>query len=194
MNPLYDCFPETVELCGREYPIVTDFRDWLRFYDMLRDSEGSTEEKIDVLLSFYARKIPLVYYPICHKPLIKFFKAAELFQQKKEESGNDDAGPTEKPKQLYDFAFDAPFIVSGFWQDYGIDLLDQDLSMHWWKFRLLLMGLSERTEFKQRVMYRNTNTAEIKNVKERQRIQRIQRQIAIPMPAPTDEETGDLFW
>lgn len=97
-----------------------------------------------------------------------------------------------QPKQLYDFVFDAKYIISGFWQDYGIDLTETD--MHWWKFRILLDGLSSGTEFKQRVMYRNTNTADIKDVKERQRIQRIQRAIAIPQPAPSDDEIGGMFW
>lgn len=95
------------------------------------------------------------------------------------------------PKPLYDFAFDAKYIISGFRQDYKIDLTETD--MHWWKFRILLDGLSSGTEFKQRVMYRNTNTADIKDVKERQRIQRIQRAIAIPQPAPSDYEIGDMF-
>ena len=72
--------------------------------------------------------------------------------------------------------------------------MDLRLQMHWWQFGILLDGLSEKTEFKQRVMYRNTNTAGIKDVKERQRIERIQRAIAIPMPAPTDEEMGAMFW
>ena len=195
MNPLYDAFPESVQLCGREYPIATDFRDWLRFYDMLRDPEGTQREKVETMLSFYLADVPLLAVPMAHKPLIRFFRARELEETAKEEQENlEDDIPQEPHKPVFDYAFDAPYIIAGFWQDYGLDLMDPELAMHWWKFRVLLTGLSERTEFKQRIMYRNTNTADIKNVKERQRIERIQRRIAIPSPAPTDEEMGDLFW
>ena len=147
------------------------------------------------MLSFYLEDIPLLVVPVAHKPLIYFFQAKELEETDSNGQAVQDDDIHQGPrKPVFDYAFDAPYIIAGFWQDYGLDLMDPGLAMHWWKFRVLLTGLSERTEFKQRIMYRNTNTADIKNVKERQRIERIKRRIAIPTPAPTDEEMGDLFW
>ena len=36
MNLLYEAYPESVNLYGVEREIVTDFKDWLRFIDMIR--------------------------------------------------------------------------------------------------------------------------------------------------------------
>ena len=37
INVLYEHFPDSVTINGKEYAVVTDFRDWLRFADMLED-------------------------------------------------------------------------------------------------------------------------------------------------------------
>ncbi len=188
MNLLYDAYPKSVVLCGRTLDIITDYKDWLRFYDMMRDLECSEKEKLETLLQFYLTPVPAEAVSEMHKPLIDFF----VMRKAREETRNEHVEST-SGKVLYDFKFDAACIISGFLQDYGIDLT-RNVYMHWWKFRILLDGLSADTEFKQRVMYRNTDTGQIKDGKERQRIQKIQRAIAIPQQAPTDFETGDMFW
>ena len=78
MNPLYDDFPSTVVLDGVEREIVTDFRDWLRFYDMLRDPEGTNAEKVQVMLSFYLDPLPVSAYARAHKPLLSFFRRKDM--------------------------------------------------------------------------------------------------------------------
>lgn len=190
MNLLYDSYPETVMLHGTQREIVTDFKDWLRFVDMLRDDRLDLNDKVQFMISFYLDDIPASQCNEAHDPLLQFFQMKGAASEPEQVSEYSDGEPAQ-PKPLYDFSFDAKYIISGFWQDYGIDLTETD--MHWWKFRILLDGLSSNTEFKQRVMYRNTNTADIKDMKERQRIQRIQRAIAIPQPAPSDYEIGDMF-
>lgn len=192
MNLLYEAYPESVNLYGVEREIVTDFKDWLRFIDMLRCDELSQDEKMTLMMEMYLDNIPHWQWEEAHKPLMSFFRmdACETETVGEPENGDEETDSV-TPKPLYDFAFDAKYIISGFWQDYKIDLTETD--MHWWKFRILLDGLSSGTEFKQRIMYRNTNTVDIKDMKERQRIQRIQRAIAIPQPTPSDYEIGDMF-
>lgn len=189
MNLIYDVYPETVILDGAEREIVTDFKDWLRFMDMLRDETLRPEEKVRIMMSFYLDDIPETQWVGAYAPLLRFFRMDGMEDTPEPERP---VGETVQARPLYDFVFDAKYIISGFWQDYGIDLTETD--MHWWKFRILLDGLSADTEFKQRVMYRNTDATDIKDVKERQRIQRIQRAIAIPHPVPTDGEIGGMFW
>lgn len=192
MNLLYDKYPDTVILNGREYGIVTEFKDWLRFVDMVKDDSLSDGEKVEIMLSFYLEEIPAAEQGHAHKPLEGFLcmagADAPVYEDREPVDFPDEIPPG---KPLYDFCFDARYIIAGFWHDYRIDLTTTD--MHWWKFRILLDGLSAETEFKQRVMYRNTDTSQIKDTKERSRILRIQRKIAIPQPKPTDFEIGDLF-
>lgn len=192
MNLIYDRYPNTVMLNGRKREIVTDFKDWLRFVDLLKDEAYGPEAKFESILLFYLKPLPIEEQSSAFKPLIDFFKMSEAelenLQAKYEEEY--DGSPVIRP--LYDFQFDAQCIISGFWHDYRIDLTKAH--MHWWKFRILLDGLSSNTEFKQRVMYRNTDTSRIKDVEERKRILRIQRKIAIPQPVPSDDEIGGMFW
>ena len=112
MNPLYDDFPSTVVLDGVEREIVTDFRDWLRFYDMLRDSEGTNAEKVQVMLSFYLDPLPVSAYARAHKPLLRFFRRKDMicspFMSEYETDPEEDGGEMAPQKPLFDYMFDAP--------------------------------------------------------------------------------------
>lgn len=190
MNLLYEPFPNCVEVNGRWLRIVTDYRDWLKFYDMLRDGEMEDSEKFELMLTYYLDEFGIGDIPAMQAPLLSFYQMKET--QQVEEQGEDSEREPGKP--VYDFAFDAQCIISDFFREYRIDLTSPRTRMHWWRFMILLCGLSKDAEFKQRVAYRSTDAGQIKDVNERQRIQRIQRKIAIPTPAPTDYEIGDLFW
>ena len=39
MNPLYERFPESVNVGGEEYRIYTDFREFLRLLDILKSDD-----------------------------------------------------------------------------------------------------------------------------------------------------------
>lgn len=191
MNLIHDPYPRTVIVGERELEIVTDFKDWLRFVDMLKDTAVQEHEKLLIMLGFYLDELPVTEAAMAYRPLIDFFRMKGS-EPARTEVPQGPEGESGKAKVLYDFSFDARYIISGFWQDYRIDLTETD--MHWWKFRILLDGLSEKTEFKQRVMYRNTNTAAIKDTNERNRILRIQRSIALPQERPDDFEIGGMLW
>ena len=157
---------------------------------MLRDEDGTDREKMDILLEYYLDPLSLLETVHAREPLLDFFNMAAA---RNEKSRSEETAPGKK-KLLWDYRFDAACIIAGFYHDYRIDLTDQECRMHWWKFRILLEGLSDETEFKQRVMYRNTDAGQIRDPKERSRIQKIQRAIAIPQPGITDFEVGDMFW
>ena len=46
MNLIYDDFPETVCIDGKEYEVITDFREWVRFADTAAADELTEEEKL----------------------------------------------------------------------------------------------------------------------------------------------------
>ena len=58
MNLLTTTLPDTITVDGREYAIHTDFRDWIRFCEMLLDEELKEEEKVYIALMQYKEEQP----------------------------------------------------------------------------------------------------------------------------------------
>lgn len=54
-----------------------------------------------------------------------------------------------KKERLVDFELDGEYIYASFYQDYGIDLIEQQGRLHWKKFLALFQGLSDDTKIKQ---------------------------------------------
>lgn len=189
MKTLYEPYPESVVIDGKEYPIVTDFREWIKFHDMTRDPELTQQQVFGGMMQFYYERIPQDI-DLAVAELLAFY-AVETVEEVKKRMAT--GTKQEKKKPLYDYAYDSGCILAGFYQAYRIDL-ERIPYLHWHKFRALLENLPEQTEFRQRIMYRNTDAGKIKDKKERQRVMEIQKRIALPSPAPTVEEIGGLFW
>lgn len=124
--------------------------------------------------------------------LTDFVSMQELNDMHTEESGEGEDTDVEELKPLFSFALDYPYILAGFWQDYGIDISEIKY-LHWWKFRQLFDGLSEKTEIKQRIMYRSIDLSTIKDKDERKRIEKIQRSIKLPESELTEYDIGNAF-
>ena len=105
------------------------------------------------------------------------------------EEGNED---NTKHDPVISYNQDAPYIISGFLECYGIDLTEIQY-MHWWKFQMLIDGINEDCELKKRMGYRSIDLNQIKDKEERERIRKIQKQIAIIDHEVTSEEIGDAF-
>ncbi len=189
MNLFYEEFPKAVIVSGIEVPIVTDFREYIKMLDMLKDPDVSNEEKTYFLADYFTDKIPdfnEAVKQLSDFVLMKSFATTgiDVEIEEKEE--------TREEKHLFSFEIDYPYILSGFLRDYGIDLSSVRY-LHWWKFRMLFDGLSDDTEIKQRIMYRSLDLSTIKDKDERKRIQKIQRSIQLPQEALSDYDIGDMF-
>lgn len=183
MNLFYEQFPETVMVHQRQIPILTDFREYIRLLDMLRDPEPTVWEKTYIIGQYFLEDTPVDKEAI--ESLTEFVVMAG-----REKAGI--GGEETSQKELFSFRIDYPYILSGFLRDYGIDL-DTVEYLHWWKFRMLFDGLSEDTEIRQRIMYRGIDLKTVKDKDERKRIQRIQSSIALPEQALTDYDIGNVF-
>lgn len=189
MNLFYEEYPTSIWVEGEEVPILTDFRSYIQMLDMLKDSELTSGEKFH-LLQQYFKETPSNFNDAL-EVLLDFVTMKELPKCGVQEE--DDSEEVQiKRKELYSFSIDYPFIFSAFLQDYGINLREIPY-MHWWEFCILFDGLSEDTEIRKRIMYRNTDLNEIKDKDERKRIEKIQRLIRLPGYEPTDFDIGDAF-
>ena len=184
MNLFYEDLPTYVVVGDEVIDIVTDFREYIRFYDMIRSDEPS-EMKVQYILQYF-KQIP-ENIPEAIKALGEFFALEKI------QINNASSNAQSPKKQLYSFSKDFPFIYSAFKKDYGIDLIDIPY-MHWWRFKMLFDGLDESNEIKKRIMYRGIDIGTIKDPDERKRIVKIQSAIALEENQLTDYDIGDVFW
>lgn len=191
MNLFYEEYPKVLEVHGEFYPIITDFREYIRLLDMLKCKELNEIQRIMILREYFLTDISIDQEAI---HALTGFVTMDL-KEKENNSDSEEEGEgqeeTEK-KNLFSYEIDYPYILSGFLRDYGIDLETVEY-LHWWKFRMLFDGLSDDTEVKQRIMYRGINLSDIKDRDERKRILKIQRSIQLPAEELTDYEIGHAF-
>lgn len=196
INVFYESLPEALEINGREYPIITDFREWLRFSDMLK-SDIPENYKLEFLEDMFLEEIPSMYSPedieLVMNAITDFLSLAELefpmLRQEEEEPGN---VFEEGVKKAIYYEQDAPYIISAFQREYQIDLLSVEY-LHWWKFRILLDGLSEESQIKKRIYWRTCDVSKM-DQKERMKILSIRRRITIPEDEYVgDEDIGNAF-
>lgn len=190
MNLFYEDYPTVLKVKNEFIPIITDFREYIKLLDMLNDEEVNGYEKMLFLQQYFLKEPNNMDDAISR--LTDFVSMKELNDVHTEESGEGEDTKVEEPKLLFSFALDYPYILAGFWQDYGIDI-SEIRYLHWWKFRQLFDGLSEKTEIKQRIMYRSIDLSTIKDKDERKRIEKIQRSIKLPESELTEYDIGNAF-
>lgn len=184
INALYEPFPEEIEVDGIAYSIVTDFREWFRFADMLADEELEKEEKL-YLMTQWLSEAPKEITSEFVNAVFRFYRADAL---KPDPLESDDEEETDQPKRppVFDWKYDAASIIGDFRRYYGIDLLSVEY-MHWWEFRCLFDALPDNSQCQKRIGYRSADLSQIENEAERKRIARIQQRIALPFEMDEDD-------
>lgn len=180
MSFLTEPLKNTVEVLGKSYPVNTDFRVWLRFYELICEKgidEKSAAEAI--IMCYKGGKLPPSFFK-AFDALWEFF----LGRADKEKS-------KEKGKKVFDFSYDAELIFASFLSDYGIDLTIA--SMHWHKFLSLFKSLSPDTAFMKVVAIRSMNPSEIKDRKYRDEIIKKQRIFALKPDDVCEEFAENLL-
>lgn len=190
LNVLYEQFPDYVLVHGRKYWIETDFREWIRFCELVEDDSVPWKQKVRLMLNWYKCMPDDVESAIY--ALGDFLAAKALcfdmvdIQNSREDERFDEPA--------FSFCEDADCIYSDFIACYGMDL--QEISyMHWWKFKTLFENLPESAEIKKRIMYRTIDTEKIKDREEKKRIKKIQKEIALHKKKRflNDYDIGDVF-
>lgn len=190
INALYEPFPEEIRADDTSYPILTDFREWIRFGDMLSDRELDSEDKL-YLMTEWLLETPEKITSELVKAVFGFYRGDELKPDPPEYGNEEDKAEQPKRPPVFDWKYDAAFILGDFRRYYGIDLLSVGY-MHWWEFRCLFNALPDDSQCRIRIDYRSKDLSQIKNESERSRIARIQRQIALPFEMD-EEDMAAIF-
>lgn len=187
MNILTDALPAAIEADGRRYGILTDFRDWMKFSEMIHDRETSSAEKA-VMMAWWVDGQPEITEGLV-QAVLDFYKAAVLFPPPDADDESDEEAPQKPP--VFDWSVDAAFVLADFRRYYGIDLMAVEF-LHWWEFLSLFWALPEDSGCVKRIGYRSCDLSKIKNRAERDRIRKIQESIALPWEP--DEDFGAELW
>lgn len=184
IHPLYDALPCSVAFEEKRYPVVTDFHDWIAFFDMLQDDNYTAQERMACAMSWYLARPPCDT-KTAYDLLIRFASCDDLPHAGKgqeEQSGK---------RPLISYRYDAAYFIGDFLRFYQIDLTQSHL--HWYKFRMLLEALPDESSIKQRAAYRGIDLSKIKDRKQRNQILKIQNTIWIPQDEMSAEQIGAAF-
>lgn len=180
MSFLTESLKNSVTVDGENYLVNTDFKVWLKFYEIINRGELDFKSALDgIILCYKGGKLPPSFFK-AFDALFEFF------------SGKGDKQKTgTKGKKVFDFSEDAELIFASFLSDYGIDLTKE--AMHWHKFLALMKGLSPESAFMKAVAIRSINPAEIKDKKYRDEIIKKQKIFALSKEQKTDNFAENLL-
>lgn len=183
INALLEGYPDTVMVHGESYKINTDFRYWIGLNEAMLDQNLSDEEKGYIALSLFANDVP--EDNLCAINALAVFMQGNICEKETDVV-------RKKSRYVFSFTYDQDYIIGAFQECYKLDILNVKY-MHWWHFNALLNALNTTCELKQRIMYRSIKLSDISDKKERNRIRKIQRQIAIPASELNEYEIASVF-
>lgn len=124
--------PSAIEVDGSLFYLHTDFQFWLNFAQRIENKKAITVDDFKFL-----------FLDQNHLPedLTSAFNEIIAFGFPKREIPRSIGGGSSV--KCLDYSIDADLIYSAFMQQYQIDLLDESLHLHWYKFQALLSGLRE---------------------------------------------------
>lgn len=145
---------KTISILGVEYPLDTDFRNWIHFQQILINKKLTDDEKAASLIDFI-EKLGLPFFQETLEGIMRFFIGDTKGKTEQEtDSSNDDN------KIHYCFEKDFEYIYSAFLEQYNIDLIEIE-ELHWYKFKALFKTLNDNCMFSKIIHYRSVDIQSI---------------------------------
>ncbi len=193
---------DTITIDDKTYTLNLTFDNVLRVYDVNNDTELDLVTKVDLGLYLLLGETPKyeddgwLSAPLKLNEIERLEVYTSLINQLKpglkededdyeDEDFDDDLTEPELPK-LFDLDVDSDYIFSGFMQAYGIDLIEQQGKLHWYKFNALLNGMPDDTKFSQIVGIRSWKKPNKSDTHEKV-MRRAQQQVALPRKEDVDD-------
>lgn len=130
--------PDAIELNGKSFSIKTDFREWIKFDQLVRENRPV----IDFMYLFSEPRPSEAEVLLMSEDLLSFFQNPNSTPNNQKGSG----------ERISDYLQDGEFIYAAFMETYNIDLIETE--MHWHKFKALFMGLSSECLYSKIVSWR----------------------------------------
>lgn len=188
LNLLMDILPEYVTIDGEEYFIDTNFRNGIIF-EKIAFSDIPIKNKVAQLLPiFYTEQMPR-NTTVAMETIIGFYSCGVETKKDTAPQRRKNGNVVLKPKMIYDYFHDAPYIYAAFLGNYGIDLNDIEY-LHWWKFHALFRGLPSSAKIVEIMGYRGTDLGRIKSKSEQERIARMKEIYALPQELSFEDKVA----
>lgn len=174
--------PEMLRIGGGEWPVRTDFRDVLRYDQILKEDPGDGS-RLEEALRFMLGMLPDDVIGAIEQ-LNWFIQCGSVEGKKHKPSPKLLGVNCEKPM---DYALDARLIWSAFRRVYQMDLRQTEY-LHWWDFQAMLEELPEDVCLNRIIRYRTIDTRN-KNLsrEERELYEALQRYYRI-REVPTERQ------
>lgn len=174
-------YPKYAKVSDKKYPINTSFRVALKCFEIINDSSISDLERT------YAIVYKLFGFIPEDKDMKDFVRIAEQYLG----CGKSQEEHQSRKKDM-DFKQDWPYLIASFMSDYKINLNDEE--MHWYQFIDLIQGLTEDSVMSKVRELRNYNLSEVKDQKTRNKIIKLQQNVALKEElTPEEQEALDKF-
>lgn len=187
-NLLTDRLPDSISVCGRRYPVYTDYRRWILVIELFAEDLVDVGVKAECAAKLiFPGENPLKQ--IRDRRDVTVEKTVEVYRElvcgitgfascgRTYGCGENSGGGRQEP--VFDFTDDDERIYAAFRQVYGLDLCDPAVKLHFWTFMALLRNLPRETEFMQVVNLRMTDTARIEDDDLRRRVRRARANVRI---------------
>lgn len=188
MNLFYEPLPDSVPVGGSDLAILTDFRDWLKFGDMLRDDELRPEDKLDLMRAWFVEP-PDVLTAEMFQALRDFCETRALDREPDADADEEPAHPNRPP--TFDWTMDAGCVIADFRRYYQLNLFSAGY-LHWWEFLTLVRALPDESQTFRRISIRSQDLSKIKDPERRRALMEAQMRIGIPFEMD-DYAIADAF-
>lgn len=199
MFKLNDPLNDYVTINDEEHPIYMAFDNVMSALETFDDKELSEADRLYIFLGIMLHDYDQELISTLDfetqvdvgKQIIDQINSEPIENQPVDLEGNPMPQPKRDGEQLISFLFDAKYIYAAFMQAYGIDLIEQQGSLHWSKFSALLNALPDNTLMRQIIDIRKTDLSEIKDKDEKKRIKKLKQQFSLGNKV--NEEGGDMY-
>ena len=178
MTLLENGLPDTID----GVPIYADFRNMIRFEQILDDGELDDVQKAVLGIQQLFDKLPPGGASRAAEHLKWFYLRGE--------ESSDTSRRTASSPRAYDLTEDAACIYASFLQAYRIDLTSISF-LHWWAFLALLENLPDGTPMAQKMQLRTMDLKTIKDTKLREKYRKMQAAVALPAKTAARGKTAE---
>lgn len=172
--------PDVIKTGTNSYRIKTDFRSWIMFENIMIDAGIKDRFKPYFMLD----KIMTEQYD--NNDIEHILNALFLFYRMEK--------PVKQTRQKssilgYRYDYDMDLILAAFMQQYGVNLLTTN--MHWWEYKSLFDGLTDKTKFIQVVGYRTADTSKM-DKEQKMKYEELKAFYALPLENAQERTQEDI--